>query len=117
MKSLLTGNEALAQGIMDAGASYASAYPGTPSTEILENLALCKQRIYAEWAPNEKVALEGAIGASYAGARSAALMKQVGLNVAADAFFTSASTGVASFKALYSFLFSSCSNCDVLSTI
>ncbi len=94
MKLLLTGNEAVALGIMDAGAAFASAYPGTPSTEITEELAKHKDRIYAEWAPNEKAALEGAIGASYAGARAAACMKQVGLNVAADPFFTCAATGV-----------------------
>lgn len=94
MKLLLTGNEAVALGIMDAGASFASAYPGTPSTEITEELAKHKNRIYAEWAPNEKTALEGAIGASYAGARAVACMKQVGLNVAADPFFTCAATGV-----------------------
>jgi indolepyruvate ferredoxin oxidoreductase alpha subunit len=94
MKLLLTGNEAVTLGIMDAGASFASAYPGTPSTEITEELAKHKDRIYAEWAPNEKTALEGAIGASYAGARAAACMKQGGLNVAADPCFTCAATGV-----------------------
>lgn len=93
MKELLTGNEAIAQAAYDAGVQFASAYPGTPSTEILENISAHKD-IYAEWAPNEKVALEGAIGASYAGARSMASMKHVGLNVAADPFFTNAYTGV-----------------------
>ncbi|MBE6039095.1 MAG: indolepyruvate ferredoxin oxidoreductase subunit alpha [Anaerofustis stercorihominis] len=94
MKSLLTGNEAIAMGAIDAGAKYAGAYPGTPSTEILENLAEHKDEIYSEWAPNEKVALEGAIGAAYAGVRSLAAMKHVGLNVAADPFFTNAYVGV-----------------------
>ncbi|MFA0816189.1 MAG: indolepyruvate ferredoxin oxidoreductase subunit alpha [Anaerofustis sp.] len=93
MKELLTGNEAIAQAAYDAGVQFASAYPGTPSTEILENISAHKD-IYAEWAPNEKVALEGAIGASYAGARAIASMKHVGLNVAADPFFTNAYTGV-----------------------
>ena len=94
MKRLITGDEALAAGAVDAGVSYAAAYPGTPSTEILETLAQYKDKIYAEWAPNEKVALEGAIGACYAGARALASMKHVGLNVAADPFFTNAYTGV-----------------------
>ncbi|MCL1802179.1 MAG: indolepyruvate ferredoxin oxidoreductase subunit alpha [Eubacteriaceae bacterium] len=94
MKKLLTGDEALALGAIDAGVSYASAYPGTPSTEILETLATMPDAIYAEWAVNEKVALESAIGASYAGVRSLASMKHVGLNVAADPFFTNAYTGI-----------------------
>lgn len=94
MKELLTGNEAVARGAYEAGISYAAAYPGTPSTEILENIAPYKKEIVAEWAPNEKVALESAIGASIAGARSLAAMKHVGLNVAADPFFTYAYTGV-----------------------
>jgi len=94
MKELLTGNEAVARGAFEAGISYAAAYPGTPSTEILENIAPYKKEIVAEWAPNEKVALESAIGASIAGARSLAAMKHVGLNVAADPFFTYAYTGV-----------------------
>lgn len=93
-KEFLTGNEALARGAYEAGVRYSGAYPGTPSTEILENIARNYPEIYAEWAPNEKVALEGAIGASYAGARSLAVMKHVGLNVAADPFFTNAYTGV-----------------------
>ena len=93
MKQLLTGNEALARGAWEAGLSVASAYPGTPSTEILENLALHKD-IYAEWAPNEKVALEVASGASIAGVRALATMKHVGLNVAADPLFTMAYIGV-----------------------
>ena len=94
MKVLMTGNEAVARGAYEAGISYASAYPGTPSTEILENLAEYKGEIIAEWATNEKVALETAIGASIAGARSLAAMKHVGLNVAADPLFTFAYTGV-----------------------
>ena len=94
MKQLMTGNEAVAAGILDSACKYASAYPGTPSTEILETLAQHKEDIYAEWAPNEKTALEGAFGACVAGVRSAAMMKHVGLNVAADPFFTIASVGV-----------------------
>ena len=73
MKRLLTGNEAVAQGAYEAGVTYAAAYPGTPSTEILENIATYNEDIIAEWAPNEKVAMENAIGASIAGARSTAL--------------------------------------------
>ncbi|MGV8979599.1 indolepyruvate ferredoxin oxidoreductase subunit alpha [Clostridium sp.] len=94
MKKLLTGNEAIARGAWEAGIKFASAYPGTPSTEILENIALYKEDILAEWATNEKVALEAVIGASYAGARALAAMKHVGLNVAADPLFTNSYTGV-----------------------
>lgn len=94
MKQLLTGNEAVARGAYEAGITYAAAYPGTPSTEILENIAPYKKEIIAEWAPNEKVALESAIGASVVGARTLAAMKHVGVNVAADPFFTYAYTGV-----------------------
>ncbi|MCM1989408.1 indolepyruvate ferredoxin oxidoreductase subunit alpha [Oceanirhabdus seepicola] len=94
MKKLFTGNEAVARGAYEAGVKYASAYPGTPSTEILENVALYKDNILAEWAPNEKVALEAAIGGSLAGARTLAVMKHVGVNVAADPLFTFAYTGV-----------------------
>ncbi|MCC3869269.1 indolepyruvate ferredoxin oxidoreductase subunit alpha [Terrisporobacter mayombei] len=94
MKKLMTGNEAIARGAYEAGVKYASAYPGTPSTEILENIALYKGDILAEWAPNEKVAVEAAAGASIAGARTVASMKHVGLNVAADPLFTVAYTGV-----------------------
>ena len=93
MKKLLTGDEAIARGAYEYGVKFASAYPGTPSTEILENLAGYDE-IHAEWAANEKVALEAAIGASIAGARSMSSMKHVGLNVAADPFFTWAYTGV-----------------------
>jgi indolepyruvate ferredoxin oxidoreductase alpha subunit len=93
MKKLLTGNEAIAQGAWEFCVRFASAYPGTPSTEILEVLAAGGE-IEAEWAPNEKTALEAAIGASLAGARSLASMKHVGLNVAADALFTVSYTGI-----------------------
>lgn len=87
MKQLMTGNEALARGAWEAGVHFASAYPGTPSTEIMENIA-CYPEISSEWAPNEKVALEAAYGASLAGGRGLAAMKHVGLNVAADALCT-----------------------------
>jgi indolepyruvate ferredoxin oxidoreductase alpha subunit len=92
-KVLLSGNEAIALGAHEAGVKVASAYPGTPSTEILENLSTYKG-IYTEWAPNEKVAVEVALGASFAGVRALASMKHVGLNIAADPLFTSAYTGV-----------------------
>jgi indolepyruvate ferredoxin oxidoreductase alpha subunit len=90
----MTGNEAVARGAWEGGLIFASAYPGTPSTEITENLAQYKEELYCEWAPNEKVALEAAIGASLAGVRSMAAMKHVGVNVAADPLFTFAYTGV-----------------------
>lgn len=93
MKKILTGNQAVARGAYEAGVHFASAYPGTPSTEILENISQYKE-IIAEWAPNEKVALEAVIGASIAGGRSLAAMKHVGVNVAADPLFTFAYTGV-----------------------
>ena len=93
MKKLLTGNEAIARGAYEAGCSVATAYPGTPSTEILENISQYEE-IYSEWSTNEKVALEVAAGASIAGARSLVAMKHVGLNVAADPFFTIAYEGV-----------------------
>lgn len=93
MKQLMTGNEAVARGAYEAGVTFASAYPGTPSTEIMANLANYDE-IYSEWATNEKVALESAIGASIAGARSISSMKHVGLNVAADPLFTFAYSGV-----------------------
>ena len=92
-KILLSGNEALALGAFEAGVKVAAAYPGTPSTEILENLS-GYEGVYTEWAPNEKVALEVALGAAFAGVRALATMKHVGLNVAADPLFTSAYTGV-----------------------
>jgi indolepyruvate ferredoxin oxidoreductase alpha subunit len=94
MRELMSGNEAIARGAYEAGLIFASAYPGTPSTEILENVARYKGSLYCEWAPNEKVALEAAIGASIAGVRSMAAMKHVGVNVAADPLFTFAYTGV-----------------------
>ena len=93
MKRLMLGNEAIARGLYEAGASFVSSYPGTPSTEITEFTAKYPE-IHAEWAPNEKVAYESAFGASLAGARSATAMKHVGLNVAADPLFTSAYTGI-----------------------
>lgn len=93
MKTLLSGNEAIARAAYEAGVTVATAYPGTPSTEILENVAQYDQ-IYSEWAPNEKVALEVGIGASIAGARVLVAMKHVGVNVAADPLFTFAYTGV-----------------------
>jgi len=89
----MSGNEAVARGVYEASVRFASAYPGTPSTEILQNISMYKE-VYAEWAPNEKVALETAIGASIAGGRSFASMKHVGVNVAADPLFTFAYTGV-----------------------
>ena len=94
MKQLLSGNEAIARGVYEAGIKVASAYPGTPSTEVLENLPQYKDDVYCEWAPNEKVALEVALGASMAGTRSVCTMKMVGLNVAADPLFTAGYTGV-----------------------
>lgn len=87
MKQLMTGNEAIARGAWEAGCHVAAAYPGTPSSEILENIIQYKE-IYSEWSTNEKVALEVAAGASIAGARGLAAMKHVGLNVAADPLFT-----------------------------
>src|SRR5512134_1827618 len=90
---LLSGNEAIARGAFEAGVKVAAAYPGTPSTEILENLTRY-EGVYAEWAPNEKVAVEVALGASMAGARAMAVMKHVGVNVAADPIFTASYTGV-----------------------
>jgi indolepyruvate ferredoxin oxidoreductase alpha subunit len=93
MKEILSGNEAFARGAFEAGVKVASAYPGTPSTEILENIATYST-IDSSWAPNEKVALEVTIGASFGGARSIACMKHVGVNVAADPLFTLSYTGV-----------------------
>jgi len=90
---LLSGNEALALGAYHAGVRLAAAYPGTPSTEILENIARFDD-VYAEWSTNEKVAMEVALGACYAGVRAMAAMKQVGLNVASDPFMAAATTGV-----------------------
>ncbi|MBQ7948971.1 MAG: indolepyruvate ferredoxin oxidoreductase subunit alpha, partial [Clostridia bacterium] len=90
---LMITNKAIARGAYEAGVSVLSAYPGTPSTEIAENFVK-HEGVYAEWAPNEKVAVEVAIGAAVAGARSMACMKHVGLNVAADPLFTVAYTGI-----------------------
>ena len=93
MKKLMLGNEAVARGLYEAGATVVSSYPGTPSTEITE-VAATYPEIYCEWAPNEKVACEVAFGASLRGARAACAMKHVGLNVAADPLFTLSYTGV-----------------------
>lgn len=93
MKKLMLGNAAVARGAYEAGAGVVASYPGTPSTEITENIVKY-ENIYAEWAPNEKVAAEVAIGASIAGARSMSCMKHVGLNVMADPVFTVSYTGV-----------------------
>lgn len=93
MKKLMLGNAAVARGAYEAGVSVVSSYPGTPSTEITENIVKYDD-IYVEWAPNEKVACEVAVGASIAGARSMTCMKHVGLNVMADPVFTASYTGV-----------------------
>ncbi|MBQ8963948.1 MAG: indolepyruvate ferredoxin oxidoreductase subunit alpha [Clostridia bacterium] len=93
MKKLMLGNQAVARGLYEAGCRFVSSYPGTPSTEITEQAALYDE-IYAEWAPNEQVAAESAVGASLAGARSFCAMKHVGFNVAADPLFTASYTGV-----------------------
>jgi len=92
-KKWLSGNEAIALGAFEAGVKVASGYPGTPSTEILENLSQY-EGVYTEWAPNEKVGLEVALGASFAGVRALTTMKHVGLNVAADPLFNASYTGV-----------------------
>jgi indolepyruvate ferredoxin oxidoreductase alpha subunit len=93
VKRLLSGNEAVARGAWEGGVVLAAGYPGTPSTEILEEFARLPG-VYAEWSPNEKVALDVAIGAAYAGRRALATMKHVGVNVAADALFYAAITGL-----------------------
>ena len=93
MKVLLNGNEAIARGAWEAGVEVATAYPGTPSTEILQSMAQYEE-VYSEWATNEKVALDTAIGTAYAGKRALAAMKHVGLNVASEALFYSSYTGV-----------------------
>ena len=93
MKTLMLGNEAVARGLYEAGCSFVSSYPGTPSTEITETIAKYPE-VIAEWAPNEKVAMEAAFGACLAGKRSFCGMKHVGLNVAADPLFTISYTGV-----------------------
>ena len=92
-KTIMLGNEAIARGAYEAGVKVTSAYPGTPSTEISENIVKY-DGVYAEWAPNEKVAAEVAIGASMAGCRSMCMMKMVGLNVAADPLYSGAYIGV-----------------------
>ena len=93
MKELMLGNKALARGLYEAGCCFISAYPGTPSTEVTEEAARFPE-IYCEWAPNEKVAMEAAYGASLAGRRSACAMKHVGINVAADPLYTMSYTGI-----------------------
>jgi indolepyruvate ferredoxin oxidoreductase alpha subunit len=92
-KAILSGNEAIARGFIEAGGKLAAAYPGTPSTEVLETLS-CENDIHAEWSVNEKVALEVAIGGALSGVRSLACMKHVGVNVAADPLMTAAYTGI-----------------------
>ena len=102
MKHLLLGDEAIAQGAIDAGLSGVYAYPGTPSTEITEYIQLsekrkgdeAKDKIFCQWATNEKTAMEGALGMSYMGKRALVCMKHVGMNVCADAFMNAAITGV-----------------------
>lgn len=93
-KKIMLGNAAIARGAYEAGVKVSAAYPGTPSTEISENMVQYKDVIYSEWSPNEKVATEVAIGASFAGVRSIVSMKHVGVNVASDPLFTAAYTGV-----------------------
>ena len=93
MRQLMLGNQAFARGLYEAGCAVVSSYPGTPSTEVTEEAAKYDE-IYCEWAPNEKVAMETAFGASLAGKRSFCGMKHVGLNVAADPLFTCSYTGV-----------------------
>ena len=89
----MLGNEAIARGAYEAGVKVSAAYPGTPSTEISENIVKYKE-IYAEWSPNEKVAMEVAIGASISGVRAMASMKHVGVNVASDPLYTASYIGV-----------------------
>ncbi len=93
-KVIMLGNEAIARGAYEAGVKVSAAYPGTPSTEISEQIVKYKDSIYAEWSPNEKVATEVAIGASVSGVRAMACMKHVGLNVAADPLYTVSYMGV-----------------------
>ena len=88
-KKIMLGNEAFARGAYEAGVKVVSSYPGTPSTEVTENAAKYEE-MHVEWAPNEKVGVEVAMGASIGGVRSLSCMKHVGLNVAADPFFTAA---------------------------
>ena len=91
-KKIMLGNEAFARGAYEAGVKVSAAYPGTPSTEISENIVNYKE-VYAEWSPNEKVAMEVAIGASISGVRAMASMKHVGVNVAADPLYTASYIG------------------------
>ena len=93
MKQLMLGNKAVARGLYEAGCCFASSYPGTPSTEVTEELAKFEE-VYCEWAPNEKVAMEAAFGASLQGRRAFCAMKHVGLNVAADPLYTMSYTGI-----------------------
>ena len=93
-RKIMLGNEAFARGAWEAGVRVASSYPGTPSTDVTETLSKCGDEIHVEWAPNEKVGVEVAFGASVGGARALSCMKHVGLNVAADPFFTAAYNGV-----------------------
>ena len=93
-RKIMLGNEAFARGAWEAGVRVASSYPGTPSTEVTETLSKCGDEIHVEWAPNEKVGVEVAFGASVGGARALSCMKHVGLNVAADPFYTAAYNGV-----------------------
>lgn len=93
MKQLMLGNKAFARGLYESGCSVVSSYPGTPSTEVTEEIAKYDE-VYCEWAPNEKVAMEVAFGACLAGKRSFCGMKHVGLNVAADPLYTCSYTGV-----------------------
>jgi indolepyruvate ferredoxin oxidoreductase alpha subunit len=92
MKSLMSGNESIARGAYEYGIRFASGYPGTPSTEIMEAFARY-EGVYAEWSPNEKVALEVGIGAALSGTKAMVVMKHVGVNVAADPLFTVSYTG------------------------
>ncbi|MBQ8614095.1 MAG: indolepyruvate ferredoxin oxidoreductase subunit alpha, partial [Ruminiclostridium sp.] len=95
MAKLMLGNQAVARGLYEAGVTVVSSYPGTPSTEITEFASTYPEDVmHTEWAPNEKVACETAVGAAIAGARSFTAMKHVGLNVAADPLFTASYTGV-----------------------
>ena len=93
-KVMMLGNEAIARGAYEAGVKVSAAYPGTPSTEISENIVKYKDELYCEWSPNEKVAMEVAIGASLAGVRSLVSMKHVGVNVAADPLYSISYAGV-----------------------
>ena len=92
VKELMSGNEAIARGAFECGARFAAGYPGTPSTDIIEAFAKYPW-VYAEWSPNEKVAMEVGIGAALAGAMGMVVMKHVGVNVAADPLFTVSYTG------------------------